>query len=51
VDSPLVASPTCTTSRTRWTATGFHVWVQGAVHFDWERLLADFRGFTQAQMH
>ena len=28
----------------------FHVWMHGEVHPDWERILADFRGFTEKQL-
>jgi predicted metalloprotease with PDZ domain len=50
VDSPLIASPDLHHRAYGVDGHQFHVWVQGAVHFDWERLLADFRGFTRAQM-
>jgi predicted metalloprotease with PDZ domain len=51
VDSPLIASDTM--HHRTYTVKGhqFHVWVQGEVHFSWEQLLQDFRGFTEAQMH
>jgi predicted metalloprotease with PDZ domain len=50
VDSPLIASPELHHQTYEVDGHPFHVWVQGAVHFDWERLLNDFRGFTRVQM-
>lgn len=50
VDSPLIAGANL---HHRWyeaDGSRFHVWVQGEVHFGWERLLNDFKGFTEAQM-
>jgi predicted metalloprotease with PDZ domain len=50
VDSPLVASADLHHRAYVVDGHRFHVWVQGSVHFDWEQLLNDFRGFTRAQM-
>jgi predicted metalloprotease with PDZ domain len=50
VDSPMIASPDLHHQTYEVDGHRFHVWVQGAVHFDWEQLLNDFRGFTQTQM-
>ncbi len=50
VDSPMIASASVQHQSYEVEGHRFHVWVQGAVHFSWERLLHDFRGFTEAQM-
>jgi len=50
VDSPLIASADIHHQSYEVDGHRFHVWVQGAVHFAWERLLEDFRGFTRVQM-
>ena len=50
VDSPLIASLSIHHRAYEVEGHRFHVWVQGNVHFDWDKLLHDFRSFTQAQM-
>ncbi len=50
VDSPLIASDSMQQFAYKVSGHRFHVWVQGGVHFSPERLLQDFRGFTEAQM-
>jgi len=50
VDSPLIASPNAQHRSYEVAGHRFYVWVQGEVHFSWERLLGDFRAFTAAQM-
>ncbi len=49
-DSPLIASPTLQHEAYEMAGHRFHVWVQGTAVRNWERLLADFRAFTEEQM-
>jgi predicted metalloprotease with PDZ domain len=49
-DSPLIASPTLQHEAYEIGGHRFHVWVQGTPVRHWERLLADFRAFSEEQL-
>ncbi|WP_143959673.1 M61 family metallopeptidase [Litoribacter populi] len=51
VDSPLFASPTLKHDSYNVDGKTFHLWFQGEVHFDVEKLKQDFKAFTTAQMN
>ncbi|MBS9523765.1 M61 family metallopeptidase [Litoribacter alkaliphilus] len=51
VDSPLFASPTLKHDSYNVDGKTFHLWFQGEVHFDVEKLKLDFKAFTRAQMN
>lgn len=50
VDSPVVASPTLQHQTYTSFDITFHVWFQGEVKPDWDRLIADFKKFTDFQI-
>ncbi|AEI48792.1 M61 family metallopeptidase [Runella slithyformis] len=50
VDSPLIASATIQCRTYQVDTTIFHVWMQGNIKPDWQRILADFQKFTAAQV-
>ncbi len=50
VDSPLLASPRLKHLQFEGHGVSFHVWFEGITEFDNDRLLKDFRAFTDAQI-
>ncbi|ODS83061.1 MAG: peptidase M61 [Cytophagaceae bacterium SCN 52-12] len=50
VDSPLLASPRLKHLQFESRGVPFHVWFEGITEFDNDRLLKDFRAFTDAQI-
>jgi predicted metalloprotease with PDZ domain len=50
VDSPLIASPSLQHGAYEAGGCVFHLWIQGECQPDWERLLRDFRAFTETQI-
>ncbi|MFC5410647.1 M61 family metallopeptidase [Larkinella bovis] len=50
VDCPLIASPDLQRADYEVGETVFHVWMQGAIKPDWERITHDFRRFSEAQI-
>lgn len=50
VDCPLIASPDLQHMQYEVGPTVFHVWVQGAITPDWERIRHDFQRFSDAQI-
>ncbi len=49
-DSPVLSSPTL--QHRRYTSNGgtFHIWIQGVCQPGWDRILEDFRAFTDLQV-
>lgn len=50
VDSPLIAAPQIQSTSYTLRNTVFTIWLHGNVSPDWQRLLSDFRRFTEAQL-
>ena len=50
VDSPIMASATLQHQQYEVAESIFHVWMQGNLKPDWERILNDFRAFTAQQI-
>lgn len=50
VDSPLIASPSISHYYYNIGPAKFHLWFQGKVHFDVDKLMDDFKSFTQKQI-
>jgi predicted metalloprotease with PDZ domain len=50
VDSPFFASENLQHETYKVLGITFHIWVQGDVEFDWERVKADFEKFTLLQL-
>lgn len=50
-DAPLIASPTLVHQQYEAGGLPFHVWVQGAAPLHWPRVLADFKAFSEEQLH
>lgn len=50
VDSPLLASATLQHQQYEVAGSVFHIWMQGNLKPDWNRILADFRAFTVEQV-
>jgi predicted metalloprotease with PDZ domain len=49
-DSPFICSPCLTHAEYTSGNTLFHVWLNGAVNPDWDKLLHDFKRFTDVQI-
>jgi predicted metalloprotease with PDZ domain len=49
-DSPLICSPTLQHRTYAVDETIFHLWFQGEVKVDWEKLIPDFTSFTEKQI-
>jgi predicted metalloprotease with PDZ domain len=49
-DSPLIASGTLQHNAFESHGVTFHLWFQGEFKPDWERIMGDFRKFTEAQI-
>ncbi|MCX6182437.1 MAG: M61 family peptidase [Bacteroidetes bacterium] len=49
-DSPFIASPTLQSSTYKIRDASFTVWFQGECQPDWEKVLSDFKKFTNEQM-
>ena len=49
-DAPLIASPTL--AHDDYVAGGipFHIWVQGEAKLNWQRIVADFKAFSEEQL-
>ncbi|MBT8195619.1 MAG: M61 family peptidase, partial [Bacteroidia bacterium] len=50
VDSPLIASATLHHREYQVGNTKFHIWVQGDIDLDWERVINDFKRFSTYQI-
>lgn len=50
VDSPLIASPSLAHKIYQVGEYAFHIWVQGRCSIDWEKVIHDFRRFSEAQI-
>lgn len=50
VDSPMIASNSLQHKSYTVGSTKFHIWVMGHCRLNWEKALADFQGFTEAQI-
>ncbi len=50
VDSPILASATMQHNFYENHGIKFHIWFQGSCHPDWDRILRDFKGFTDAEI-
>jgi len=51
VDSPLIASPLLKHGKYEVNKIPFHIWIQGECRPDWERILSDFKSFTEEQLN
>ncbi|MEH0157802.1 M61 family peptidase [Limibacter armeniacum] len=49
-DSPLIASDSLQHESYQVDGSTFHIWIQGNVKPDWDKLLTDFERFTRTQM-
>ncbi|MBD2714298.1 M61 family metallopeptidase [Microvirga sp. STR05] len=49
-DSPLIASPTLQYRNYEVQGLPFYIWIQGECAPDWQRLVTDFRAFSQEQL-
>lgn len=50
VDSPFIASATMEHKTYEVLGVKFHLWFQGEVRLDWERIISDFEKFTRTQI-
>jgi len=50
LDSPFIASSQLQHGEYKVNGTLFHIWFNGEVKPDWDRVIADFRGFTEKQI-
>ena len=51
VDSPIIASPTLQHKSFENSGINFHIWFQGEVKPDWDRIIEDFQKYTTYQIN